>query len=66
MFVPLFLFADDENSEQLVEEKLQTEVFLKDSISPWFAASGYIALAAISTATVPTIFPQLKWYLVLL
>ncbi|KAF8667242.1 hypothetical protein HU200_052908 [Digitaria exilis] len=62
---PIF-FSDDESSEQLEDEKLQTEVFLKDSISPWFAASGYIVLAAISTATVPTIFPQLKWYLVLL
>ncbi|KAG0525472.1 hypothetical protein BDA96_06G059600 [Sorghum bicolor] len=57
---------DDGSCEQLAEEKLQTEVFLKDSISPWFAASGYIVLAAISTATVPTIFPQLKWYLVIL
>ncbi|XP_066347469.1 probable metal-nicotianamine transporter YSL5 [Miscanthus floridulus] len=57
---------DDGSCEQLAEGKLQTEVFLKDSISPWFAASGYIVLAAISTATVPTIFPQLKWYLVLL
>ncbi|RCV33334.1 hypothetical protein SETIT_7G075900v2 [Setaria italica] len=64
--LPVEALEDDENSEQLVEEKLQTEVFLKDSIPPWFAASGYIALAAISTATVPTIFPQLKWYLALL
>ncbi|KAK1319144.1 putative metal-nicotianamine transporter YSL6 [Acorus calamus] len=37
----------------------------QDKIHPWFAASGYVTLAAISTATIPTIFPQLKWYMVL-
>ncbi|XP_039772605.1 probable metal-nicotianamine transporter YSL5 isoform X2 [Panicum virgatum] len=64
--LPVQSLEDDGSSEQLPDEKLQTEVFLKDSISPWFAAGGYIVLAAISTATVPAIFPQLKWYLVLL
>lgn len=63
--LPVRALEDDESSEQLANEKLQTEVFLKDSISPWFAASGYIVLAAISTTSVPIIFPQLKWYLVL-
>lgn len=47
------------------EEKLRNEIFVKDSIPSWLAASGYVALAAISTATIPTIFPQVKWYLVL-
>ncbi|GJN27823.1 hypothetical protein PR202_gb15876 [Eleusine coracana subsp. coracana] len=63
--IPVQALEDDESLEQLTDEKLQTEVFLKDSIPSWFAASGYIVLAAISTATVPIIFPQLKWYLVL-
>ncbi|KAL6652778.1 hypothetical protein ACP70R_011703 [Stipagrostis hirtigluma subsp. patula] len=58
--------ALEEGFEQLTDEKLQTEVFLKDDIPPWFVASGYIILAAISTAAVPAIFPQLTWYLVLL
>lgn len=48
-----------------MDEKLQTEIFLNDSIPTWFAVSGYIVLAAISAAAVPIIFPQLKWYLVL-
>lgn len=38
---------------------------MKDGIPSWFAASGYVALAAISTGTIPIIFPQLRWYLVL-
>ncbi|KAG8064312.1 hypothetical protein GUJ93_ZPchr0004g39261 [Zizania palustris] len=59
------LLEDDEDSKQLGNEKLQTEIFLKDGIPTWLAVSGYIALAAISTVAVPIIFPQLKWYLVL-
>lgn len=48
-----------------MEQKKRDEVFLKDKIPSWFAASGYVALAAISIATIPMIFPPLKWYLVL-
>ncbi|KVI02424.1 Oligopeptide transporter OPT superfamily [Cynara cardunculus var. scolymus] len=36
-----------------------------DSIPTWFAASGYVVLVGISMATMPLIFPPLKWYLVL-
>uniref|UniRef100_A0ACD5UXJ0 Uncharacterized protein n=2 Tax=Avena sativa TaxID=4498 RepID=A0ACD5UXJ0_AVESA len=56
---------DNENSRQVMDDKLQTEIFFKDSIPTSFAVSGYIVLAAISAAAVPSIFPQLKWYLVL-
>ncbi|XP_060191714.1 probable metal-nicotianamine transporter YSL6 [Lycium barbarum] len=54
-----------ESSKLELEKKKCDEVFLKDRIPFWFAASGYVALAAISTATMPIIFPPLKWYLVL-
>ncbi|KAL2552585.1 putative metal-nicotianamine transporter YSL6 [Forsythia ovata] len=57
--------ADSHSSKLLVEQRKRDEVFLKDRIPFWFAASGYVALAAISTATMPMIFPPLKWYLVL-
>ncbi|XP_073006857.1 probable metal-nicotianamine transporter YSL6 isoform X2 [Typha latifolia] len=55
----------DEKSEHLMEEQLRNETFIRDGIPSWFAASGYVGLAAISTATIPMIFPQVKWYLVL-
>ncbi|KAH9696073.1 putative metal-nicotianamine transporter YSL6 [Citrus sinensis] len=55
-----------ESSRLLIDQKKRENVFLKDGIPTWFAASGYVGLAAISTATIPTIFPPLKWYLVLL
>jgi OPT family oligopeptide transporter len=56
---------DDEGSKLSAEKKHLNETFIKDSIPPWLAGSGYVGLAAISTATVPMIFPQIKWYLVL-
>ncbi|XVE84184.1 hypothetical protein DITRI_Ditri16bG0149600 [Diplodiscus trichospermus] len=57
--------TDNERYEGLAEQKKRDEIFLKDRIPTWFAASGYVALAAISTATIPIVFPPLKWYLVL-
>ncbi|XP_021727503.1 probable metal-nicotianamine transporter YSL6 [Chenopodium quinoa] len=54
-----------EDSKLHLEQKRRDEVFLKDRIPSWFAGAGYVGLAAISTATVPMIFPPLKWYLVL-
>ncbi|XP_061339082.1 probable metal-nicotianamine transporter YSL6 isoform X4 [Gastrolobium bilobum] len=53
------------SSELQLEQKRRDEIFLKDRIPTWFAVSGYVGLAAISIATIPTIFPPLKWYLVL-
>lgn len=60
-----YALADTETSKLLLEQKKREIVFLKDGIPTWFAASGYVGLAAISTATIPIIFPPLKWYLVL-
>ncbi|XP_022750460.1 probable metal-nicotianamine transporter YSL6 isoform X1 [Durio zibethinus] len=57
--------TDNESSKRLEEQRKRDEIFLKDRIPAWFAASGYVALVAISTATIPIIFPPLKWYLVL-
>ncbi|KAK6135092.1 hypothetical protein DH2020_031155 [Rehmannia glutinosa] len=67
LLLPLtgIILTDDNTSKLLVEQKKRDEVFLKDRIPFWFAASGYVGLAAISTATMPMIFPPLKWYLVL-
>ncbi|KAJ7972146.1 Oligopeptide transporter [Quillaja saponaria] len=56
---------DGESSKLVTEQRRRDEIFLKDKIPSWFAASGYVGLAAISTATIPLIFPPLKWYLVL-
>lgn len=47
------------------DDKCRTELFLKDQIPSWLAIVGYLGIAAISTATLPQIFPQLEWYYIL-
>ncbi|KAK9925646.1 hypothetical protein M0R45_022917 [Rubus argutus] len=54
------------SSEQFsYDDQRRTQLFLKDRVPTWFAAAGYVGIAAISIATVPHIFHQLKWYYVL-
>ncbi|KAJ9678220.1 hypothetical protein PVL29_022956 [Vitis rotundifolia] len=50
------------NSSLSYNDKRRTQLFLKDQIPTPLAVGGYIVIAAISTATLPHIFPQLKWY----
>nr|XP_019709332.1 probable metal-nicotianamine transporter YSL14 isoform X2 [Elaeis guineensis] len=47
------------------DDQRRTEIFLKDQIPKSVAYGGYVAVAIISIATLPHIFPQLKWYYVL-
>lgn len=53
------------NSRLSFDDERRTQMFLKDQIPTWFAIAGYIGIAAISIATLPHIFPQLKWYYIL-
>ncbi|KAK7291306.1 hypothetical protein RIF29_06327 [Crotalaria pallida] len=47
------------------DDQRRTQLFLKDQIPAWVAVGGYVAIAAISIATLPHIFHQLKWYYIL-
>ncbi|KAI3454288.1 hypothetical protein Pfo_010951 [Paulownia fortunei] len=47
------------------DDQRRTQLFLKDQIPAWFAIGGYVAIAAISTTTLPHIFHQLKWYYII-
>ncbi|RVW85533.1 putative metal-nicotianamine transporter YSL7 [Vitis vinifera] len=60
--LPLEDRSSPNNSSLSYNDKRRTQLFLKDQIPIPFAVGGYIAIAAISTATLPHIFPQLKWY----
>lgn len=46
------------------DERTLDEVFVRESIPFWIAASGYIFLAGVAAIAIPYIFPQLKWYFV--
>nr|DAD32411.1 TPA_asm: hypothetical protein HUJ06_011262 [Nelumbo nucifera] len=47
------------------DDQCCTRLFLKDLILSRFALVGYVVISAISIGTLPHIFPQLKWYHVL-
>ncbi|XP_038982835.1 probable metal-nicotianamine transporter YSL12 [Phoenix dactylifera] len=47
------------------DDQRRIEIFLKDQIPKSVAYGGYVVVASISIATLPHIFPQLKWYYVL-
>ncbi|KAG6482866.1 probable metal-nicotianamine transporter YSL14 [Zingiber officinale] len=47
------------------DDKRRTELFLSDQIPKPIAYGGYIAVAVISIVAIPHIYPQLKWYHVL-
>ncbi|XP_047179270.1 probable metal-nicotianamine transporter YSL7 isoform X2 [Vigna umbellata] len=57
---------DSPSSPELsYDDRRRAQLFLKDQIPTWFAVAGYVAIAAISTATLPHIFHQLKWYYII-
>lgn len=49
-------------SSQTYDEQRRTELFMRDRIPAWIAVVGYVSIAIVSTATLPHIFHQLKWY----
>ncbi|CAB81330.1 putative protein [Arabidopsis thaliana] len=56
---------DDVGHKKQRKDLKEDENFLRDKIPMWFAVSGYLTFAAVSTVVVPLIFPQLKWYYVI-
>ncbi|MED6126610.1 Metal-nicotianamine transporter ysl3 [Stylosanthes scabra] len=46
------------------DEFRRNEVFVRDRIPVWLAAAGYILFSIISIIVIPLMFPQLKWYFV--
>ncbi|XP_062158324.1 probable metal-nicotianamine transporter YSL7 isoform X1 [Alnus glutinosa] len=63
--LPTIGHSSQVSSQVSYDDKRRTQLFLKDQIPAWFAIGGYVAIAAISTAILPHIFHQLKWYYVL-
>nr|DAD32662.1 TPA_asm: hypothetical protein HUJ06_011513 [Nelumbo nucifera] len=44
------------------DDQRRIQLFLKDQIPTWFAIVGYVVIAIVSIVALPHIFPQLKWY----
>ncbi|KAI3933615.1 hypothetical protein MKW92_014540 [Papaver armeniacum] len=55
----------NEPSAQSLEDLQRDEIFMRDSIPIWVACVGYILLSIVSVVAIPLMFPQLKWYYVI-
>uniref|UniRef100_A0A7C9AP95 Uncharacterized protein n=1 Tax=Opuntia streptacantha TaxID=393608 RepID=A0A7C9AP95_OPUST len=43
----------------------QNEVFTRESIPMWIAGTGYAVFSIVSVIALPTMFPEIKWYYVI-
>lgn len=55
--------VSDKKDEPL-DDLRRNEVFIRESIPIWIACVGYMLFSIISVIVVPIMFPQLKWYYV--
>ncbi|KAK9063131.1 hypothetical protein SSX86_017001 [Deinandra increscens subsp. villosa] len=55
----------DDNDQPGNDSELN-EVFLRDSIPFWLAATGYMMFSIVSIVIIPLMFPELKWYYVVI
>uniref|UniRef100_A0A6V7QTP8 Uncharacterized protein n=1 Tax=Ananas comosus var. bracteatus TaxID=296719 RepID=A0A6V7QTP8_ANACO len=55
----------DEDTEALDDTQLN-ELFTRESIPIWLAYSGYTLFTVVSTIAIPFMFPELKWYYVII
>ncbi|CAN6585789.1 unnamed protein product [Malus baccata var. baccata] len=46
-------------------KKKQNEIFLSENIPTWLAVAGYVVFSIISVIAIPMMFPELKWYYVI-
>ncbi|KAL3817872.1 hypothetical protein ACJIZ3_003777 [Penstemon smallii] len=56
----------NQQDKKTLNDLKKDEIFMREKIPLWFGVLGYITLALISVVAIPFIFPELKWYFVLL
>ncbi|XP_068329015.1 metal-nicotianamine transporter YSL2-like [Pyrus communis] len=52
------------NQNATLDDLRRNEVFIRDNIPVWVACVGYTLFSVISIIIIPLMFPQLKWYYV--
>ncbi|XVF53155.1 hypothetical protein PTKIN_Ptkin05aG0077600 [Pterospermum kingtungense] len=54
--------ANEDEQKKTDEDLKQNEVFLRETIPMWIGIVGYVAFSILSIIVIPIMFPQLKWY----
>ncbi|XP_021767911.1 metal-nicotianamine transporter YSL1-like isoform X2 [Chenopodium quinoa] len=57
--------TDDNNQNTNPDLHKQNELFVRERIPMWISGAGYIPLSIVSTIVIPFMFPQIKWYYVI-
>ncbi|CAL5364606.1 unnamed protein product [Camellia sinensis] len=57
--------AGSDGMNQPLDDLQRNEVFVRESIPLWVACIGYLFFSIISIIVIPLMFPELKWYYVL-
>ncbi|KAJ4726719.1 Metal-nicotianamine transporter like [Melia azedarach] len=52
------------NQNQPLDDRHRNEMFIRESIPIWVACAGYTVFSIISIIVIPLMFPELKWYYV--
>ncbi|XP_057798801.1 metal-nicotianamine transporter YSL3-like [Salvia miltiorrhiza] len=56
--------SESDDKDQSVADIRRNEVFKRESIPLWVSCAGYLLFSIISIIIIPMMFPQLKWYYV--
>ncbi|XP_064962735.1 probable metal-nicotianamine transporter YSL9 isoform X1 [Musa acuminata AAA Group] len=56
--------ADQDNP--ILSDLQRNEVYIEESIPVWLAYSGYVLFAVVSIVVIPFMFPEVKWYYVVI
>ncbi|KAF9671030.1 hypothetical protein SADUNF_Sadunf12G0004400 [Salix dunnii] len=63
-FVVFRLLLYSKTKKQVLDDQKRNEIFLREGIPLWVACLGYITFSIISIIAIPLMFPELKWYYV--
>ncbi|KAK0593260.1 hypothetical protein LWI29_033754 [Acer saccharum] len=58
------LKTSSDNQNKALDDLHRNEIFIRESIPMWVACVGYIIFSVISIIIIPLMFPELKWYYV--
>ncbi|KAL2902933.1 Metal-nicotianamine transporter YSL1 [Bienertia sinuspersici] len=57
--------AELNGQTKLPTTQKQNEVFVREGIPMWVAGTGYISFALITVIALPLLFPEIKWYYII-
>lgn len=60
------LNAADGDEKKSLEDLKHNEIFLRENIPMWIGVAGYLVFSILSIIVIPIMFPQLKWYYVVI